>query len=105
MGICLNCKLKLMYKVLAPSIMTPYKFLWTYGGSEHICVSGWISVKLRYDITKYSSIYIGMTQVILRCAHTFEIFTFHFQLICSSSGSIVLMQVGCVSQCGPVQRT
>ena len=25
-----------MYKVLAPSIMTPYKFLWTYGGSGHI---------------------------------------------------------------------
>ena len=26
-------KHKLMYKVLAPSIMTPYKFLWAYGGS------------------------------------------------------------------------
>ena len=38
MGISLD-KQKLMYKVLAPSIMTPYKFLWTYGGSGHNYVS------------------------------------------------------------------
>ena len=44
MGISLN-KQKLMYNVLAPSIITPYKFLWTYGGSGHICVGGWLSVK------------------------------------------------------------
>ena len=35
MDICL----KLMYKVLAPSIITPYKLLSTYGGSGHIYVS------------------------------------------------------------------
>ena len=35
MGICLN-KQKLMHSVLVPSIITPYKFLWTYGGSGHI---------------------------------------------------------------------
>ena len=35
-GISLN---KQMYKVLVPSIMTPYKFLWTYGGSGYIYVS------------------------------------------------------------------
>ena len=44
MGISLNMQ-KLMYKVLAPSIMTPYKFimdlwrLWT-----HLCIRGWLSV-------------------------------------------------------------
>ena len=38
-----------MYKVLVPSIMTQYKFLWTYGGSGHIlCVCGWLSVKYRH---------------------------------------------------------
>ena len=35
MGISLNQQ-TFMYEVLAPSIMTPYKFLWTYGGSGHI---------------------------------------------------------------------
>ena len=47
MGISLN-KHKLMYKVLVPSIIAPYKFLWTYGGSGHmymyVCVSDWLSV-------------------------------------------------------------
>ena len=38
MGISLNQQ-TFMYEVLAPSIMTPYKFLWTYGGSGHINVS------------------------------------------------------------------
>ena len=38
MDISLN-KQKFMYEVLAPSIMTPYKFLLTYGGSGHIYVS------------------------------------------------------------------
>ena len=36
MGISLN-KQNFMYKVLAPSIITPYEFLWTYGGSGHMC--------------------------------------------------------------------
>jgi hypothetical protein len=38
MGISLN-KHKLMYDILTPSIIAPYKFLWTYGGSGHIYVS------------------------------------------------------------------
>ena len=41
MGIFLN-KQSFMYKVLAPCIITPYKFLWTYGSSG-LC--DWLSVK------------------------------------------------------------
>ena len=33
-GISLN-KQKLVYDILTPSIIAIYKFLWTYGGSEH----------------------------------------------------------------------
>ena len=48
-GICFN-KHKMMYKLLATSIITPYKSLWTYGVSGHICVCGWLSVKCSYNI-------------------------------------------------------
>ena len=44
MGICLN-KQKLLYKVLAPSIITPFKFLRTYRRLwAHLCVRSWLSV-------------------------------------------------------------
>ena len=39
MGIFLNKQNIFMFEVLAPRIITPYKFLWTYGGSGHIYVS------------------------------------------------------------------
>ena len=41
MGIFLNHH-NFMYKVLAPSIITPIKFLWRLW--THLCVCGWLSV-------------------------------------------------------------
>ena len=42
-GIFLN-KQNFIYRVLASSIITPYKLLWRLWTHLHVCVRGWLSV-------------------------------------------------------------
>ena len=77
MGISLN-KQKLMYKVLAPSI------LWTYDGSGHVYVS----------VAGVNTIIVFVGQILAKCIVTYQV-VFNISLVYKKDANYKLHAIPC----------